>query len=76
MDLQTVSIHKFGGRSFLTIGDKSVEVQDYKISSSMRGCTELEVTFWVESCEVTEFKIGAKKESFQPPSLKSMNGVS
>lgn len=75
MDLQTVSIHKFGGRSFLTIGDKNVEVQDYKISSSMRGCTELEITFLVESCEVTEFEIGAKKESFQPQSLKSKNAV-
>jgi hypothetical protein len=75
MDLQTVSIHKFGGRSFLVIGDKNVEVQDYKISSSMRGCTELEVTFQIEECEITEFGIGAKKESFQPQSLRSKNDV-
>jgi hypothetical protein len=75
MDLQTVSVHKFGGRSFLTIGDKSVEVQDYKISSSMRGGTELEVTFQVGFCEVTEFEIGAKKGAFQPQSLKSKNDV-
>lgn len=75
MDLQTVSIHKFGERSFLTMGDKSVEVQDYKISSSMRGCTELEVTFQVEFCEVTGFEIGAKKESFRPQNLKSKNDV-
>ena len=71
MDLQTVSIQKICGRSFLKIGCDNVEIRDYKISSSMQGSTELEVTFQVESCEVMGIELGATKESFQPQSLKA-----
>lgn len=73
MDLHTVAIQKIGNRAFLKVGSDGIEIQNFKISSSMRGGTELEVTLQVESCEVTEFELGAKKEAFQPQNLTAMN---
>ena len=49
-----LSIQKVDERAILKIGDESIEIKDYKISSSMRGGTELEVIFEFDA-EFTEF---------------------
>lgn len=53
-----LSIQKVDERSILKIGDESIEIKDYKISSSMRGGTELEVVIPV-GCNVMEFSTSA-----------------
>ena len=35
-----VTISKFGSRSFFRLNGESIEIKDYKISSSMHGSTE------------------------------------
>lgn len=57
-----LSIQKVDERSILKIGDESIEITDYKISSSMRGGTELEVVIPV-CCSVMEFSTSATQES-------------
>lgn len=49
-----VAIGKFGSRSFFRLNGESIEIKDYKISSSMHGSTELEVVFEFEG-DFTEF---------------------
>ncbi len=49
-----VAIGKFGSRSFFQMNGKSIEIKDYKISSSKHGGTELEVVFEFEG-DFTEF---------------------
>lgn len=39
-----ISLHKFDSKCFLKVGNESIEVSDYKITSSMRGGTELVIT--------------------------------
>ena len=43
------------------IGSESIEVTDYKISSSMRGGTELEVKIRLDE-DITEFVTSATQE--------------
>lgn len=57
-----LSIQKVDERSILKIGDESIEITDYKISSSMRGGTELEVVIPV-CCSVMEFSTSTSPES-------------
>ena len=73
MVLQSVSIKRLGSRAFLEIGNSSVEIQDYKISSSMQGGTELEMIFEIKSSEIMEFELEATKASFRLQSLKAKN---
>lgn len=75
MDLQSIRIERFGSRSFLQIGNESIEISDYKISSSAHGGAELEVKLSVSKVTAEEFELGATKESFQPPSLTATNGA-
>lgn len=49
-----ITIGKFGSRSFFQMNGESIEIKDYKISSSMHGSTELEVVFEFEG-DFTEF---------------------
>ena len=49
-----VAIGRFGSRSFFQMNGKSIEIKDYKISSSKHGGTELEVVFEFEG-DFTEF---------------------
>ena len=49
-----VTISKFGSRSFFRLNGESIEIKDYKISSSMHGSTEIEVVFEFEG-DFTEF---------------------
>lgn len=49
-----VAIGKFGSRSFFQMNGKSIEIKDYKISTSMHGRTELEIVFEFEG-DFTEF---------------------
>ena len=49
-----VAIGKFGSRSFFQMNGKSLEIKDYKISTSMHGRTELEIVFEFEG-DFTEF---------------------
>lgn len=57
-----VSIYKVDESSFLKIGSESIEVKDYKISSSMQGGTELEVVIPVND-SVMEFSTSTSQES-------------
>ena len=43
-----VAIGKFGSRSFFQMNGKSIEIKDYKISTSMHGRTELDIVFEFE----------------------------
>ena len=43
-----LSIQKVDERSILKIGNESIEIKDYKISSSMRDGTELEIVIPVK----------------------------
>ena len=43
-----ISIQKIDGRSFLVVKNESLELKDYKISSSMQGGTELELLIHVD----------------------------
>ena len=56
-----ISILKIDGNSLLKIGSETVKVQDYKISSSMRGGTELEIIIHVDD-NIMEFLISASRE--------------
>lgn len=49
-----VAIGKLGSRSFLQLNGENIEIKDYKISSSMHGSTEIEVTFEFDG-DFTEF---------------------
>lgn len=66
MDLQSVGIKRLEGRAFLDVGEESVEISDYKISSSAHGGAELEVKISIHNANVEEFELGATKEAFQP----------
>lgn len=57
-----ISIQKVDSRSFLKIGSESIEVKDYKISSSMQGGTELEVVITVDG-NIMEFSTSTSPES-------------
>lgn len=61
-----VAICKLGSRSFSRLNGESIEIKDYKISSSMHGSTELEVVFEFEG-DFTEFlsKANSLKHSQQ-----------
>ena len=43
-----VEIYRIDDRAFLRIGESSVEVKEYQISSSMHGGTELDVKIELE----------------------------
>lgn len=43
-----ISIQKIDGRTFLIVKNESIELKDYKISSSMQGGTELEILIHVD----------------------------
>ena len=49
-----ITVSRIGSRAFLRLDGASVEIKDYKISSPMHGCTELEVVFELEG-GTTEF---------------------
>lgn len=49
-----VTISKFGSRSFFRLNGESIEIKDYKISSSKHGGTELEIVFEFDG-DFTEF---------------------
>lgn len=53
-----ISIERIDGRAVLNVGSESIEVTDYKISSSMRGGTELEVKIRLDE-DITEFVTSA-----------------
>ena len=57
-----VSIQKVDECSFLQIGNESVEIKDYKITSSMREGTELVVVIHVEG-NIMEFSTSTSQES-------------
>lgn len=57
-----LSIQKVDERSILKIGDESIEIKDYKISSSMRGGTELEIVIPVKG-NIMEFSTSTNQES-------------
>ena len=57
-----VSIQKMDERSFLKIGSESIEIKDYKITSSMRGSTELVVMIPIND-SVMEFSTSTSRES-------------
>ena len=57
-----LSIQKVDERSILKIGNESIEIKDYKISSSMRDGTELEIVIPVEG-NIMEFSTSTNQES-------------
>lgn len=75
MELQKIKVGKIGNRKFLFAGGETIEIQDYKISSSTQGGAELEVKILVSSPISEEFELAAKKESFQPPNLTATNAA-
>lgn len=66
-------VYRIGSRAFLKIGESSVEVSDYKISSSMHSGTELEVTFHITDGEITEFLTSTKTEASRQQSSTAKN---
>ncbi len=50
-----VTICKLGSRSFLRLNGESIEIRDYKVSSSMHGSTELGDVVFEFDGGVTEF---------------------
>lgn len=64
MEMEEIGIVHVGERAFLKVGELSVEVKDYKISSSMHSGTELEVILPVKG-EIMEFSMLDMKESPQ-----------
>lgn len=73
MNEQHIKIGHFGARAFLFIGDKSIELSGYKISSSTQGGAELEVRISISDVMAEEIEITAKKESLMPQHLQAMN---
>lgn len=69
-----VEIFHTGSRAFLKVGESSIEVKDYKISSSMHGGTELEVIIPLNG-DFTEFLSSTKTESPRLQSLAARNGA-
>ncbi len=57
-----LSIQKVDERSILKIGSESIEIKDYKISSSMRGGTELEIVIPIKG-NIMEFSTSTSRES-------------
>ena len=57
-----LSIQKVDERSILKIGNESIEIRDYKISSSMRDGTELEIVIPVKG-NIMEFSTSTNQES-------------
>lgn len=60
-----IEILRSDNRAFLKIGETTVEVKDYKISSSMHSGTKLEVVIAMKE-EITNFLMSARKESPPP----------
>lgn len=56
-----ISIQKIDGRTFLIVKNESIELKDYKISSSMQGGTELEILIHVDDVN-TIFSSSANPE--------------
>lgn len=56
-----ISIQKIDERSFLVVKNESLELKDYKISSSMQGGTELEILIHVDDVN-TIFSSSANPE--------------
>lgn len=61
-----VELFRAGGRAFLKIGAESVEIKDYKISSSMHSGTELEVLIKLNS-EFMEFLAQERQPKISSP---------
>lgn len=59
-----ITVSRIGSRAFLKLDGANVEIKDYKISSPMRGRTELEVVF--------EFEDGATEFSSTASSTKHL----
>jgi len=57
------------------MGDASIEINDYKISTSMHGNTEVEIMVTVPSTDFSEFELKATKELFQTRRLTTTNGA-
>ena len=57
-----LSIQKVDERSILKIGNESIEIKDYKISSSIRDGTELEIVIPVKG-NIMEFSTSTNQES-------------
>ena len=57
-----LSSQKVDERSILKIGDESIKITDYKISSSMQGGTELEIVIPVKG-NIMEFSTSTSPES-------------
>ncbi len=57
------------------MGNASIEISDYKISTSMHGNIEVEIRVTVPSADFSEFELAATKESFQTRHLTTMNDV-
>lgn len=56
-----ISVQKTDGRAFLVVGNQSIELKDYKISSSMRGGIELEAVIFLDD-SITIFSSSANPE--------------
>lgn len=56
-----ISIQKVDKCSILKIGNESIEVKDYKISSSMQGGTELEIVIPIKG-NIMEFSTSTSPE--------------
>lgn len=70
-----VEILHMDDRAFLKIGESTVEVKDYKISSSVHNGTELEVVIAMHS-ELTEFLVSSKRKSEVSHEATTIDGCS
>ena len=65
-----LSIRRIDSRAFLGVGSELIEISDYKISSSMQGGTELEITIPYHE-NIMEFSTSATQEESQQQSLRA-----
>lgn len=56
-----IAIKRIDGRAFLKVGNEVVELKDYKISSSMTGGTELEISILLHE-DISEFVTSTTQE--------------
>ena len=70
-----IEIIRSDNRAFLKIGETTVEVKSYKISSSMHSDTELEVVIAMKE-EITDFLVSSKRKSRAPYEATPTDGCS
>ncbi len=69
-----IELSRLLNRAFLQVGNESIEVADYKISTSMDGKTEIDIKISIE-CDAVKFETLTMTEQLPQQNSQSTNAA-